>query len=738
MSGNEFIGPQPDAISWAPDGKSFFFQWDHDNNRESSYFEYRLDDKKYSALNEQQISELPVNGFLKDPSGTHIYFKNESGVLCKWEKSGIRPLFSFHTAYGVEKIFESGDVLLRLGDQFYTLKPEKSSFLISFTFKNKQHSQQDDHFLTAQQKELFQYFNKPAPKKTQVEYPVISYEKGETISWIESNQSLRTILFESSTYPQHEPTHYMSYVTKDGYAQHQKARPKVGKEDPSHWLYLYQSNADTSIQLDISSLSSVTKKPAYLRLYNKEASEEYDSPKKCIYHSHGMDPSGTYFLVEIKSYDNKDRWITIIDTNGVLTEIDHQHDEAWIGGPGISGWNMVSGNCGWLNANEIYFQSEKTGYSQLYRYDLKSNKCDALTSGAFEIHQAELSKDKRTFFITANKTHPGNRDFYQLDIQQKNLIPILTTEGNHEVFTSPNEQQLAIRYSYKNKPWEIYLSPLKKGAEMQQITESTRKEFREYPWRDPKIITYKAKDSTTIYARLYQPEDSINNKAAILFVHGAGYLQNAHNWWSGYYREYMFNNLLADKGYTVLDIDYRASKGYGRDFRTAIYRNMGGKDLSDHLDGRNYLIHELGIDSSRIGIYGGSYGGFITLMALLKEPGKFKCGAALRSVADWAHYNHEYTSNILNTPATDPEAFEKSSPIYFAENLSDRLLMLHGIEDDNVQYQDVVRLSQRFIELGKREWDLIGYPIEKHGFKETSAWADEYRRILELFEKNLE
>lgn len=124
-------------------------------------------------------------------------------------------------------------------------------------------------------------------------------------------------------------------------------------------------------------------------------------------------------------------------------------------------------------------------------------------------------------------------------------------------------------------------------------------------------------------------------------------------------------------------------------------------------------------------------------MALLTEPGQFKCGAALRSVTDWAHYNLEYTSNILNFPETDPEAYRRSSPIYFAENLQDQLLMLHGMVDDNVQFQDIVRLSQRFIELGKDNWELAVFPVEAHGFKESYSWLDEYRRILKLFEENL-
>jgi dipeptidyl aminopeptidase/acylaminoacyl peptidase len=195
--------------------------------------------------------------------------------------------------------------------------------------------------------------------------------------------------------------------------------------------------------------------------------------------------------------------------------------------------------------------------------------------------------------------------------------------------------------------------------------------------------------------------------------------------------------MLVDNGYTVLDIDYRASEGYGRDYRTAIYRHMGGRDLQDHIDGKQLLVNTYGIDSNRVGIYGGSYGGFITLMAMLATPGEFPCGAALRSVTDWAHYNHEYTSNILNYPDTDPEAFRKSSPIYFAQNLEGRLLMLHGMVDDNVQFQDVVRLSQRFIELGKTNWDLAVFPIESHGFKESYSWTDEYRRIYELFYNEL-
>jgi dipeptidyl aminopeptidase/acylaminoacyl peptidase len=229
------------------------------------------------------------------------------------------------------------------------------------------------------------------------------------------------------------------------------------------------------------------------------------------------------------------------------------------------------------------------------------------------------------------------------------------------------------------------------------------------------------------------------NGAAVVFVHGAGYLHNVHNYWSSYFREYMFHHFLAAQGYTVLDIDYRGSAGYGRDWRTAIYRWMGGKDLSDQVDGARWLVANEGIDAARIGMYGGSYGGFITLMALFTAADTFRSGAALRSVTDWAHYNDGYTSNILNDPQEDEEAYERSSPIYFAENFGpdQHLLIPHGMVDTNVHFSDVVRLAQRLIELGKENWEMAVYPVENHGFVEPTSWTDEYRRIFELFERTI-
>jgi dipeptidyl aminopeptidase/acylaminoacyl peptidase len=358
-----------------------------------------------------------------------------------------------------------------------------------------------------------------------------------------------------------------------------------------------------------------------------------------------------------------------------------------------------------------------------------------LTQGKFEVQHVKLSKTGKYFYIVTNEVHPGEKHLYRISVNGGNAERLTSMTGAIEPEISPDEKNIAFRYSYSNKPWELYVMENKPGAIPKQITNSLTAEFKSYPWRDPKIITFKARDGAEVFGRLYKPEQA--NGAAVVFVHGAGYLQNAHKWWSNYYKEYMFHNLLADKGYTVLDVDYRASAGYGRDWRTGIYRHMGNKDLTDNLDAAKVLVDEYGIDPKRIGIYGGSYGGFITLMAMFTTPDVFAAGAALRPVTDWAHYNHAYTGCILNMPYEDSLAYANSSPIYFAEGLKGALLICHGMVDVNVHFQDVVRLSQRLIELGKENWELAIYPMEDHGFIEPSSWTDEYKRILKLFEENL-
>jgi dipeptidyl aminopeptidase/acylaminoacyl peptidase len=453
---------------------------------------------------------------------------------------------------------------------------------------------------------------------------------------------------------------------------------------------------------------------------------------------------GKYAVATVRSADNEDRWIVLVDPEtGKTRIIDALRDNAWVRESGGFG-PFAPGNSGFLPDNTHYwFLSERDGWMHLYVADLAAAGAPArqLTSGAWEVSSVDLSNDERTFYLNTSEVHPGERHLYAMPTAGGARTKLTSMVGGSSGEVSPDGRTIGVLYSAGNKPPEVFLMDNAAGAVAVKVTTSPSAEWLAHGWVEPKLVTYKTRDGVDVYARLYTPEmvgaKRHGSKPAVIFVHGAGYLQNAHKYWSSYYREYMFHHLLASKGYVVLDPDYRASAGYGRDWRTAIYRHMGGKDLEDVVDGAAWLAKTERVDARRIGVYGGSYGGFITLMAMFTTPDVFAAGAALRPVTDWAHYNHGYTSNILNEPQTDAEAYRKSSPIYFAQNLKGALLICHGMVDVNVHFQDSVRLAQRLIELRKENWELAAYPVEDHGFEQDTSWSDEYKRIFKLFETNL-
>ncbi len=451
----------------------------------------------------------------------------------------------------------------------------------------------------------------------------------------------------------------------------------------------------------------------------------------------GWNDAGTKAFVFAVSFDNKDRWIWSVDpATGSRTLVDSLHDDAWVAGPCFA-------RCvGWIpDTDRIYFVSEATGYAHLYSVVADGSAPTALTRGEWEVLDVRIPEDRSRFLLTTNEGSPFNQHVYRMNFDGSDREPITRGEGRYSAVPSPDGKRFAFVHDVANHPPELYVAEARHPDRMKQITESPTEEWSAFPWKKPPIVRFQARDGVMVPARIYRPRmlGAEPNGAGIIFVHGAGYLHNVHNYWSSYYREYMFNHFLAANGYTVLDIDYRGSAGYGRDWRTAIYRWMGGKDLSDQVDGARYLVANEGVDADRVGLYGGSYGGFITLMALFTAGHTFRTGAALRSVTDWAHYNHGYTSRILNQPQDDEEAYKRSSPIYFAENFGpdQHLLILHGMVDTNVHFSDVVRLSQRLIELGKENWEIQPYPVENHGFVEPTSWTDEYRRIFTIFERTL-
>ncbi len=500
------------------------------------------------------------------------------------------------------------------------------------------------------------------------------------------------------------------YVTRSGYTEELRVRTKVGDSEQKGRIALVALPAATVTWLKPFSADTAT---GFFDLL-------------------GWNDAGTRAAIFAYGGDNKTRFLQTVDPSGKLSTLESARDSAWIGGP-------CNGCGGWIGDQRIWYVSEADAFSHLYTIGADGSGRQQLTRGRWEVRDVDLTPDRRSFYLQTNEVSPFEQHLYRMPVTGGPMEKITSKSGKHTTFVSPDGQLVADVYSYVNRPPDLFLLRNRAGAEMSQLTLSPSAEWLSFPWIVPEFVMIPASDGEQVPAHIYKPSDmhAQSNGAAVIFVHGAGYLHNVGNFWSEYPREYMFNQLLASKGYTVLDLDYRGSDGYGRDWRTAIYRHMGGRDLQDQVDASRWIGTNLRIGPERIGLYGGSYGGFITLMALFTEPKHFGAGAALRSVTDWAHYNQGYTSNILNLPQNDTLAYHQSSPIYYAEGLEDPLLMAHGMVDSNVHFQDIVRLTERFIELGKTRWELAAYPVEDHAFVRPSSWADEYRRIYELFERYL-
>lgn len=748
MKGKDFIGYWPEYHYWHLDGEQILFNWNPYRELDYSLYSYSTVTKKTTKVDNAN----PHAGIAYDSEQSQFenqYYTTE-GDLWVWNKKSKKCksiLSSAERISNVIRLKNKNKIVYKRGNNLFlydaSLGSTKQLTLVSKGAKPISSETEKDN-ITKQQEDLFLFIRESNEKKAYDQKKQSNNDQkgtlwldGKNIDFLGISKDGNFAFIACGDYPKTKETRVEHHITTDGHTESKSARPKVGHPEPSHFFYIHDIEKDSIIKVDFSSLPDIRKKPEFLKEYG-DFEENYKEDRKIVFHSPISSNSGKT-VMDIRSYDNKDRWIVELNMNSYgFKVIEHQHDKAWIGGPGISYWNRGRGVLGfWKNDAEIYFQSEESGYSHLYTYNFQNGKRKQLTEGNFEVHNVTLSKDRKTFYLTTNTTHPGNREFHKFEADKNKWTGLLTQDGAYNVELSPDENSLAVLYSDKTHPNELFTGKNETKIALEKITESRTEIYQNHDWQSPEIITFLGEDNKKVNARLYQPKKENKNNAAVVFVHGAGYLQNAHNFWSGYYREFMFHNMLIDNGYTVLDIDFRASKGYGRDHRTAIYRHMGGWDLQDNITGKNLLVDSLNIDPNRVGIYGGSYGGFITLMALLTRPDEFTCGAALRSVTDWRHYNHEYTSNILNYPDNDSLAYWRSSPIYFAENLTKPLLILHGMVDDNVQFQDVVRLSQRFIELGKKDWEVALFPVEAHGFKKAYSWTDEYRRIFELFQEEL-
>ena len=783
MSDPDWIGNAPEGEYWADDGQSVYYQHKQDGSDVRDLIQADLTGSVLRIVSDAEQPFIDTRGgsYSSDYTwkvytrGGNLFVKNfADGKITQLTRTSEN-ISGVEVMHGDRRLMfrRNGTIIIR--DLVTGIETQPADLRAQDDPDEKKDDPKKEDFFAAQQARLFQSIREGKAqreaaqerRKKEQEADTTRLQpwylgKGIDIRDTDLSPDGRWMLVRTARSGAKSGRNdtLAQFITEDGYLSTRAVREKVGtSEVVGESLILLDLQERQRHDLDLSALPGISDDPFAKDEKSieeevegeegretasgtegeeddeakQEAPEKQPAPRPVSIRRITWNDDGSGVLVQIFSEDSKDRWIASVDlgTHALIPQ-HHLHDPAWIS------WGL--GDMGWLgDGKSFYYLSEESGYSHLYAKSLDSEQVRQLTSGHFEVSHVRQSRDKKRLFYTANAGHPGIYEAWTIDPATGRGKQLTALGGVNEWSLSPDETRLLISHSTTMRHAELYVQSIEPVSKPRQITWTVSDRFASKPWVEPLVVEIPSSETDQpIYSRLYlPPRETPGLPPAVIFIHGAGYLQDAHYGWSYYFHEFMFHTLLAQRGYVVLDMDYRASAGYGRDWRTAIYRRMGTPELVDLRDGVNWLAEHERVDPNRVGTYGGSYGGFLTLMALFRDPDLFACGAALRPVTDWAHYNHGYTANILDTPAVAPEAYEHSSPIEFADGLKNPLLICHGMLDDNVFVQDTIRLSQRLIELKKQNWEVALFPVESHAFTEPTSWLNEYRRIYKLFEDHL-
>lgn len=444
-------------------------------------------------------------------------------------------------------------------------------------------------------------------------------------------------------------------------------------------------------------------------------------------------PDSTKLLVCVTHPGMKRRQVLVVDRGtGKASVLHEEKDEKWVN-HAYASWSPDS--------RQVLFASERDGWSHLYIVAAEGGAPRQLTRGPFEVRAETFSVAPQWIgdyiYFPSTEVSPSERHVYRIKADGSDKRKLSTHAGLNVAQVSEDGQHIAWLLADLKNPFDLYV-------DASRVTTSPRAEFARYQWPETRFVEFPSRgDGKRVAAKVLLPpgyrldDKSAPSRPAVLFIHGSGYATSVLKQWGSYDEmRFAFNCYLAHQGYLVLDMDYRGSSGYGRDWRTDVFLHMGGPDLEDVLGGVEYLRGLGNVDMKRIGIWGVSYGGFMTNMAMFQSPDTFRAGASWAAVNDWENYNAYYTTERLNTPERNPEAYRRSSPLHFSSRLKNPLLIVHGMVDNNVLFQDAVQLTEKLIHEGK-SFDEIYYPQENHGFVRDETLVDAYRRTAEWFAKHL-
>ncbi|MGH9470042.1 MAG: DPP IV N-terminal domain-containing protein [Terriglobia bacterium] len=393
------------------------------------------------------------------------------------------------------------------------------------------------------------------------------------------------------------------------------------------------------------------------------------------------------------------------------------------------------------HGQQFLWLSERDGWNHLYLYTRGGELVRKLTQGTWlidhpvfeDVPSYYVDQARGWVYFESTDPDPRERQLYRVRLDGTGFQRLSAERGTHALRLSPDGRFLIDTFSSIDNPPQVRL--LKSDGSFIATIDQPANHLFEYALGKTQFVTVTAPDGTALYARLLKPPDFDPRKKypVIVYVYGGPGFQIVRNQWGA---TSWIDQLLAGHGFLIWSLDNRGSHGRGHAWESVIFKDLGRRELADEIIGVKYLKSLPYVDATQIGIWGWSYGGYMTLYALTHAPDIFKCGIAGAPVTDWHFYDSIYTERYMRTPEENPKGYRESSDVAAAGRLRARLLLIHGLADDNVHFQNTVNFIQALIKAGI-PYQLYLQPAQKHGFEGAAAITYRNKRIFEFFMHNL-
>ena len=409
-------------------------------------------------------------------------------------------------------------------------------------------------------------------------------------------------------------------------------------------------------------------------------------------------------------FQAQNREQTFLDVNfadarsGKSNNVIHESSKAWV---------AINENPIWLKDGSFLWASERSGWEHLYHYSADGKLLRQITDGKWEIRSIEgVDEANGYIYFTAMEHSEIAPNAYRIKLDGTGLTRLTMTEGSHRVELSPANNYFLDVWSDLNTPSQVRLYDTS-GKLVRVVAENKVDALKQYKLGTPELLQVKTRDGFAMEAMMIKPPDFDPRKKypVMSFTYSGPHAPQVRNAWGS--TTYMWHQMLAQKGYIIWICDNRTASGKGLESTWPVYKNFGELELRDLEDGVSWLKTQPYVDGTRIGIWGWSYGGFMTSYALTHSK-SFKIGISGGTVADWRDYDSIYTERYMQTPQNNPEGYKKSSPVNAAKDLHGKLLLIHGAIDDNVHMQNTMQFIYELEKAGK-QFELMLYPKSRHG-----------------------